>query len=87
MVESADPRAEVEQAFRGYYSALLARDFAAACAHNAPETTATLLRNLATQGVDAATCEEALATIYADPGCGRRRRRDRHHRRRSRTSR
>ncbi len=68
VVDSADPRAEVEQVFRGYYSALLARDFAAACAHNAPQTTATLLRNLATQGVDAATCEEGLATIYTIPG-------------------
>lgn len=60
-------RAAVEAAFRGYYEALLARDFPRACALTAPETREKLLENLAAQGGQAATCEEALTQIYASP--------------------
>jgi hypothetical protein len=59
--------AAVETVFRSYYEALLARDFATACALNAPETNQALLQNLAAQGGQAATCEEALSQIYAAP--------------------
>jgi ABC-type transport system substrate-binding protein len=60
--------AAVETVFRGYYEALIARDFATACTLNAPETTAKMLENLKAQGLTAATCEEAFTTIYAIPG-------------------
>lgn len=63
-----DSRADVETAFRGYYTALLARDYPAACALTAPESTGKLLASLATQGVTAGTCEEALGAIFAEPG-------------------
>lgn len=59
--------AVVEDVFRRYYQALLARDFPTACRLNAPETTAALLENLAAQGVAAGSCEEAYGTILAVP--------------------
>ena len=63
-----DARAEVEQAFKGYQTALLARDFPTACGYNAPESTQKLIASVATQGIQASTCEEALAEIYAESG-------------------
>ena len=60
--------AAVEDVFHEYYRALLARDFAAACALNAPETTEQLLANVRSQGVTASSCEEALGKIYSLPG-------------------
>jgi hypothetical protein len=60
--------AVVEAVFRSYYQALMARDFATACALNAPETNAKLVANMAAQGTRAGTCEEALAAVYALPG-------------------
>ena len=59
-----DARAEIEQAFKGYQTALLARDFPTACGYNAPESTQKLIASVATQGIQASTCEEALAGIY-----------------------
>lgn len=61
-------RSAVEAVFRGYYQALLARDFPGACSVSAPETIAKLLASLKTQGVTVGTCPEALSTIYAIPG-------------------
>jgi hypothetical protein len=66
-----DPAADqqaVETVFRGYYEALLARDFASACELNAPETTQQLLANLQSRGITADTCEEAFTAVYAIPG-------------------
>jgi len=66
-----DPAADqqaVETVFHDYYEALLARDFAAACEFNAPETTQQLLANLRSRGITADTCEEALTAVYAIPG-------------------
>ncbi len=60
--------AAVEAVFNDYYRLLLARDFAGACAFNAPETTDELLANLREQGVAASTCEEGLSAIYSMPG-------------------
>jgi hypothetical protein len=67
-VGSEADRAEIEAVFQGYYEALLARDFTTACALNAPETTEALLADLASQGVQVGSCEEAFETIYATPG-------------------
>jgi hypothetical protein len=61
-------RAAVETVFRSYYQALLVRDYATACALNAPETNARLLEDVAAEGTPVATCEEALAAVYAIPG-------------------
>ena len=60
--------ATVETVFNDYYRSLLARDFAAACEFNAPETTEQLLTNLRERGVNASTCEEGLGLIYSVPG-------------------
>ena len=67
-VDPAVERPEVEAAFRGYYEALRAQDFAAACAFHAAETTERLLAELHRRGVTATTCEEALTAVYAIPG-------------------
>jgi hypothetical protein len=64
----ADAETEIDEAFKGYHTALLTRDFPAACAYNAPEATAKLLASVATQGVRAATCEEAFTAIFAEDG-------------------
>jgi hypothetical protein len=61
-------RAGVEEAFRGYHAALLARDFRTACSYNAPEATAKLLISLRTQAIEVATCEDAFTAIYAESG-------------------
>jgi predicted small lipoprotein YifL len=66
--DGAAAEAEVEAAFRGYWQALLARDFPTACAFNTPETNAQLLAGAQAQGVTAASCEEALDKTYAVPG-------------------
>jgi hypothetical protein len=58
----------VEKAFKGYHSALLARDFAVACSYNAPEATAKLLDSLRSQAIAVSTCEDAFAAIYAEQG-------------------
>lgn len=60
----------VEQVFRAYYQALLARDFATACSYNAPETNQKLLENLRSRSVAVSSCEEALQKIYATSGTG-----------------
>jgi hypothetical protein len=60
--------AAVETVFHDYYRALLARDFAGACAFNSPETTQQLLSDLRERGVSAATCEEGFRRLYALPG-------------------
>jgi hypothetical protein len=70
-VVAPDPAVDqqaVETVFHDYYEALLARDFAAACEFNAPETTQQLLANLQSRGITADTCEEALTAVYAIPG-------------------
>ncbi len=64
--ESAE--AGVEKAFRGYHAALLARDFRTACSYNSPEATAKLLSSLRLQAIDAASCEDGFAAIYAEDG-------------------
>ncbi|MGE3286525.1 MAG: hypothetical protein AB7J32_10550 [Pseudonocardia sp.] len=58
----------VQTIFHAYHAALLARDFPTACALNAPETSAELVRNVNAQGGAAGSCEEALATVYGGPG-------------------
>jgi hypothetical protein len=63
-----DSTAEINQTFKGYYTALLARDFPTACGYTAPESTQRLLSTLATQGVQASTCEDALAAVFNEPG-------------------
>ncbi len=60
--------AEVERAFRGYNDDLVRRDFDAACARHAPETTEKLLENVRSEGLDASGCVAALASIYSLPG-------------------
>ena len=60
--------AGVEKAFRGYYAALLARDFHTACSYNTPEATDKLLLSLRTQGIAATGCEDAFAAIFAEEG-------------------
>lgn len=65
---AARDQAAVETVFRSYHQALLARDFATACALNAPDTNAALVRNVNAQGGRTTTCEEALTTLYAGPG-------------------
>lgn len=64
---AGDPRAEIDTAFRGYYTALLARDFPTACGYNTPEATAFLLQTLTTQGVRAGDCEGAFGAIFGQP--------------------
>jgi ketosteroid isomerase-like protein len=59
-----DPQEEIDTAFKGYYSALLARDFPTACGYNTPEATAFLLQTLSTQGVRAGDCEGAFGAIF-----------------------
>jgi hypothetical protein len=63
-----DPTAEVNQAFKGYYTALLARDFPTACNYTAPESTDKLLAALATEGIKASTCEDAFTAVFDEPG-------------------
>ena len=63
-----DAQTEVEATFRGYHTAVLARDFPAACALFTPQRVDTLLADIATQGINVPTCEEALAAVYAEPG-------------------
>lgn len=58
----------MEQVFREYNQALLARDFPKACAYNAPETIEKLLENVRSQNLAAADCPEAFQKIYATPG-------------------
>jgi hypothetical protein len=65
---SETDEAGVQTVFRAYHAALLARDFPAACALNAPETSAQLVRNVNARGGAAGTCEEALAVVYGGPG-------------------
>jgi hypothetical protein len=61
-------KAAVQDVFRRYYQALLARDWTTACEVNAPETKEALLRNLKQQGgVTAGSCEEAFSRIYDNP--------------------
>jgi ketosteroid isomerase-like protein len=59
--------AAVREVFHRYYALLLDRDFAGACALNAPETTAMLLDGARAGGLPAGTCEEALRAVYAAP--------------------
>lgn len=63
----AEDRAEVERVFKDYNEKLADRDFDAACEHNAPETIDKLLENLRSADMEASTCQEALAAIYATP--------------------
>jgi len=63
--------AAVETVFRSYHQALLARDFATACALNAPETNKKLIERVVAQGAQVRTCEEALAAVYTLPQAGR----------------
>src|SRR3954470_8482788 len=63
-----DSKDEVGQAFKAYYTALLARDFPTACSYTAPESTQQLLSALATQGVQATTCEDAFTAVFNEPG-------------------
>jgi len=65
-----DDEAAVEKAFRDYNQNLADRDFDAACRQNAPETTDKLLENLRGAAIEASTCEEAFAAVYATPAAG-----------------
>src|SRR3954466_2990412 len=62
---SAADRAAVETVFRTYLRAVADGDLATACGLNAPETNQRLLDELARRGTPAATCEQAIATLYA----------------------
>lgn len=68
--QAADASA-VETVFRSYHQALLARDFATACALTSPEASAQLVRGVTDLGGQAGTCEEALTTLYATPAVAR----------------
>jgi len=61
----------IEGVFHDYYQALQAQDFTTACGYNAPETTAQLLANLRSRGVEADTCEEGMTAVYAVPDTAR----------------
>lgn len=63
--------AAVETVFRSYHQALQARDFATACALNAPETNRKLIERVAARGIQVRTCEEAWAAVYVLPNAGR----------------
>jgi hypothetical protein len=65
---SAADRAAVGAVLRTYLQAVADGDFAAACALNAPETNQRLLDELARRGAPAASCEEAIARLYAGAG-------------------
>lgn len=65
---SVADRAAVETVFRTYLRAVADKDFARACSLNAPETNQRLLDELARRGTPAATCEQAIATLYAGSG-------------------
>ncbi len=64
----AADEAGVRTIFNASYAALTKRDFDTACALNAPETNAVLLKTVAAKGLQASTCPEALTGIYAVPG-------------------
>jgi predicted lipid-binding transport protein (Tim44 family) len=64
----AGDRAAVETVFRTYLRAVADGDFATACSLNAPETNQRLLDELARRGTPAATCEQAIAALYAGSG-------------------
>lgn len=64
---TAPDEAAVETVFRSYHQAVLARNFATACALNTPEASTELVRSVAAQGGQAGTCEEALGTLFATP--------------------
>src|SRR5690349_4163740 len=64
----AADRAAAETVFRTYLRAVADGDFATACSLNAPETNQRLLDELARRGTPAATCEQAIATLYAGSG-------------------
>ena len=65
---SAADRAAAETVFRAYLRAVADGDFATACALNAPETNQRLLDELARRGTPVATCEKAIAALYAGAG-------------------
>ena len=64
----ADAKAEITETSQGYHTAVLARDYPAVCAYNAPEATERLLASVAREGVRADTCEEALAAVFEQSG-------------------
>jgi hypothetical protein len=64
----ADPQTEITEVFKGYHTAVLARDYPAVCAYNAPEATERLLASVAREGVRADTCEEALTAVFEQSG-------------------
>jgi hypothetical protein len=64
----SDPKDDITQTFKSYYTALLARDFTSACSYTAPESTPALLSALATQGIQARTCEDAFTAVFNEPG-------------------
>jgi len=61
-------RTAVETVFRTYLRAVADGDFTTACGLNAPETNQRLLDELARRGTPAATCEQAISTLYAGSG-------------------
>src|SRR3954471_2011032 len=65
---STPDRAAAETVFRTYLRAVANGDFATACTLNAPETNQRLLDELARRGTPAASCEAAIAALYAGSG-------------------
>lgn len=68
---SADPgadRAAIEQTLADYDRALLARDFAAACALLTPQAADGVVRQLSARGATTGSCPEAFAVVYAQQG-------------------
>jgi hypothetical protein len=60
-------QAEVEAVFRSYNQALVAQDYPAVCALNAPEANEAFLQAITEAGAPANTCEEGFALVFSDP--------------------
>jgi hypothetical protein len=63
---AASPESEVEAAFRGYYDAILVRDFETACGFNAPETNDQIVSTMEALGTTVSSCPEALEKTVED---------------------
>lgn len=60
--------AAVEAALRAYQQAVATQDWPIACSLTAPETSVQLVAAVQAGGGQVATCEEALAAVFGQPG-------------------
>lgn len=60
--------AAVEAALRAYQQAVATQDWPIACSLTAPETSVQLVAGVQAGGGQVATCEEALAAVFGQPG-------------------